>query len=111
MPDLEPHQHRQMAESSGADAERYDRTRPPYPDALVERIVTASPGLEVLAVGCGTGIEARQLQPAGCTVPGVEPDARMAEFARSRGLAVEGATFEDWEPADRGFDAVIAGTA
>jgi SAM-dependent methyltransferase len=100
-----------MAESFGADAERYDRTRPPYPDALVERIVATSPGLAFLNVGCGTGIEARQFQAAGCTVLGVEPDERMAEFARARGLPVETATFEAWEPADRTFDAVIAGTA
>ncbi len=107
----EPHRHRQTAESFGADAERYDRTRPPYPDALVARIVAASPGPEVLDVGCGTGIEARQFQAAGCAVLGVEPDARMAEFARRSGVHVEVATFEAWDPAGRQFDAVIAGTA
>jgi SAM-dependent methyltransferase len=107
----EPHRHRQTAESFGADAERYDRTRPPYPDALVARIVAASPGPEVLDVGCGTGIEARQFQAAGCAVLGVEPDARMVEFARRSGVQVEVATFEAWDPAGREFDAVIAGTA
>src|SRR5215467_9809640 len=35
----EPHRHRQVAESFGVDAERYDRARPGYPGALVERIV------------------------------------------------------------------------
>ncbi|WP_233358988.1 class I SAM-dependent methyltransferase [Thermomonospora amylolytica] len=100
-----------MAESFGADAERYDRTRPRYPEAMVERIVAASPGPEVLAVGCGTGIDARQFQAAGCRVLGVEPDARMADFARRGGVEVEVATFEDWDPAGRGFDAVIAGQA
>jgi SAM-dependent methyltransferase len=99
-----------VAESFGADVERYDRTRPPYPDALVERIVAASPGLDVLDVGCGSGIEARQFQAAGCTVIGVEPDARMAEFARRSGVEVDVATFEAWHP-DRNFDAVIAGTS
>jgi len=39
----EPHQARQVAESSGSDAERYDRARPRYPDAMVEAIVAASP--------------------------------------------------------------------
>jgi SAM-dependent methyltransferase len=57
------------------DPARYDRTRPRYPDAMVERIVAASPGPDVLDVGCGTGIEARQFQAAGCKVLGVEPDA------------------------------------
>lgn len=100
-----------MAESFGVDAERYDRTRPRYPDAMVTRIVAASPGPDLLDVGCGTGIAARQFQVAGCTVLGVEPDARMADFARRHGLEVEVARFEAWDPAGRDFDAVIAGTA
>lgn len=107
----QPHQARQMAESFGTDPERYDRARPRYPDALVERIVAASPGSAVLDVGCGTGIAARQFQAAGCTVLGVEPDARMAGFARRTGVEVEVATFEAWDPAGRRFDAVVAGTA
>ena len=107
----EPHQHRQVAESFGTDAERYDRTRPRYPDALVARILGASPGPAVLDVGCGTGTAARQFQAAGAGVLGVEPDARMAEFARRTGIEVEVSRFEDWEPAGRRFDAVVAGTA
>lgn len=83
-----------MAESFGVDAERYDRTRPRYRDAMVEQIVAASPGPDVLDVGCGTGIEARQFQAAGATVLGVEPDARMADLARRTGVEAEVATFE-----------------
>jgi SAM-dependent methyltransferase len=97
-----------MAESFGIDAKGYDQARPGYPGALVARIVAESPGADVLDVGCGTGIAARQFQAAGCTVLGVEPDARMAEFARARGLAVEVATFETWDPNDRRFDTVTA---
>ena len=100
-----------MAESFGSDAERYDRTRPRYPGALVERIVAVSPGLDVLDVGCGTGITARQFQAAGCLVLGVDPDARMADFARRTGVVAEVATFEAWESAGREFDAVVAGQA
>lgn len=59
-------------------------------------------------MGCGTGIAARQFQAAGCTVLGVEPDTRMADFARACGLQVEVATFEGWQSAGRVFDAVIA---
>lgn len=97
-----------MAESFGVDARRYDQARPGYPDALVARIVAGSPGPDVLDVGCGTGIAARRFQAAGCAVLGVEPDARMADFARSRGLRVEVVAFESWQPAGRTFDAVIA---
>ncbi|MGI5348058.1 class I SAM-dependent methyltransferase [Streptomyces sp. CA-250714] len=107
----EPHQLRQMAESFGADPERYDRTRPRYPDALVRRVVDAGPGPDLLDVGCGTGIAARQFAAAGCRVLGVEPDVRLADFARRGGTEAEVATFEAWDPAGRTFDLVVAGQA
>ncbi|GAA4599188.1 class I SAM-dependent methyltransferase [Planotetraspora phitsanulokensis] len=105
----EPHKDRQRAESFGSDPERYDRTRPRYPDAIVDAVVAGSPGSDVLDVGCGTGIDARQFQEAGCTVLGVEPDERMADFARRSGVETEVATLEVWNPAGRNFDAVVAG--
>jgi SAM-dependent methyltransferase len=107
----ETHRERQIAESFGSDAERYDRTRPHYPDALIQRIAAASPGPDVLDVGCGTGIAARQFQAVDCRILGVEPDPRMAEFARRTGIEVEVATFEAWDTAGREFDAVVAGQA
>ncbi len=99
-----------MAESFGADAQRYDAARPRYPDALVARIVSSAPGAtpHLLDIGCGTGIASRQFQAAGCTVLGVEPDPRMADFARGLGLDVEVATFEDWRHDGRTFDIVTA---
>jgi SAM-dependent methyltransferase len=108
-PGDEPHRHRQAAESFGSDPERYDRARPRYPDALIERIVADAAGRLVLDVGVATGIVARQLQAAGCQVLGVDPDARLAEFARSRGVEVDVSTFEAWDAAGRTFDAVVSG--
>ncbi len=107
----EPHRLREVAESFGVDAERYDRARPRYPDALIERVIANSPGVELLDVGCGTGIGARQYRAAGCTVLGVDPDQRMAEFARRSGIEVEIGNFETWDAAGRTFDAVVAGQA
>jgi SAM-dependent methyltransferase len=107
----EPHQARAVAESFGVDAERYDRSRPQYPGALIAAITAAAPGTAVLDVGIGTGILARQLRAAGCTVLGVEPDQRMAEFARGTGLDVEPGTIEEWDPAGRTFDALVSGQA
>ena len=104
-----PHQARDLAESFGADAQRYDRARPGYPAELVRSVVAAAPGRDFLDVGIGTGIAARQFEDAGCTVLGVEVDARMAELARRRGFAVEVARFEQWDPAGRAFDAVVSG--
>lgn len=108
---VRPHEQRQVAESFGTDANRYDRARPSYPDALVRRVVESSPGRDILDVGCGTGIAARLFQAAGCRVLGVEPDERMAELARQSGVEVEVATIETWEPAGRAYDAVIAAQA
>jgi SAM-dependent methyltransferase len=107
------HVQRQVAEGFGADAGRYDRARPSYPADLVDRIIAASLGGAnsrpyCLDVGCGTGISARLFQAAGCRVLGVDPDPRMAELARQGGTETEVAKFEDWDPAGRTFDAVIA---
>jgi SAM-dependent methyltransferase len=106
-----PHLAREVAEGFGADAGRYDRARPTYPAELVDRLVAAVPGRDVLDVGCGTGISSRLFQAAGCRVLGVEPDPRMAGLARQAGTEVETARFEDWDPAGRQFDAVTAAQA
>jgi SAM-dependent methyltransferase len=100
-----------VAESFGADAERYNRARPGYPAAMVDAIVAESPGRAFVDAGCGTGISSRLFQAAGCQVLGVDPDPRMADLARQSGLTVEVATFEEWDPAGRTFDAVVAGQA
>ncbi|WP_127553785.1 class I SAM-dependent methyltransferase [Actinoplanes sp. OR16] len=101
--------HGEIAQSFGLDAERYDRTRPRYPAAMVDRITAALPGRSILDVGTGTGIAARQFRAAGCRVLGVEPDERMAAVARRHGIDVETAAFEQWDPAGRTFDGVTAG--
>jgi len=108
------HRQRQVAESFGADADRYDRARPSYPAALIERIVAESPAAGVplvLDVGCGTGISSRLFQAARCQVLGIDPDPRMAELARSSGVDVEVAKIEEWDAGDRRFDSVVAAQA
>jgi SAM-dependent methyltransferase len=110
-----------VATSFGSDAQRYDRARPSYPRAMVDRIMAESPGPRpgsgagagagprVLDVGCGTGIVARLFQAAGAEVQGVDPDERMAEQARAGGLAVEVARIEEWDAAGATFHMVVAG--
>ncbi|MEU4668847.1 class I SAM-dependent methyltransferase [Amycolatopsis sp. NPDC023774] len=105
----EPHELRKTAESFGIDAGRYDRARPRYPDELITEVTNG--GKEVLDVGTGTGIVARQLEDKGCHVLGIEPDDRMADFARTTGIDVEVATFEEWDPKNRTFDILTAGQA
>ena len=69
------------------------------------------PGRDVLDVGCGTGIASRLLAAAGCRVLGVDADPRMAAAARELGTETQVAKFEDWDPAGRAFDAVVAAQA
>jgi SAM-dependent methyltransferase len=102
----EAHRDRRRAESFGAVAERYDRHRPHYPDDLISQLVTQH-GLRVLDVGAGTGIASRQLVDAGAEVVAVEPDPHMARVAAAKGIDVEVATFEQWEPEGRTFDLVV----
>jgi SAM-dependent methyltransferase len=109
--DARSHDQRDVAEGFGANAARYDRSRPSYPSALIDRIIEDRGGPELLDVGCGTGIASRLFQRAGCDVLGLDADVRMAEIAASSGVQVEVAKFEDWEPAGRTFDIVVAAQA
>ena len=94
------------AGSFGSAADEYDRYRPRYPDSLVRDLVTQD-GIRALDVGAGTGIASVQLMDAGATVLAVEPNARMAEKAMGKNVAVEQATFEEWDPAGRSFALVV----
>lgn len=106
------HGDRHRAESFGVQAERYDRVRPAYPEALLEAVLGIdTTGLAVLDVGCGTGIAARLLAARGAEVLGVEPDERMAAVARARGTAVEVSAFETWQSRGRTFDRVTSAQA
>lgn len=103
------HRHPEIAQAFGADAEKYDRVRPRYPAALIDAIVERLPGRAILDVGIGTGISAEPFRDRGLVVLGVEPDPKMAALARKKGFLVESGRFEDWDPAGRTFDGVIAG--
>jgi SAM-dependent methyltransferase len=98
------------ARSFGTNAELYDLARPSYPVALVEDLLAGEPRA-ILDVGCGTGRAALLLQGAGRNVVGIEPDERMAAVAARRGIDVESGTFEEWDPAGRLFDLLIAAQA
>lgn len=104
---------RSRAESFGAVAELYHRTRPSYPAALIDALLAGSPSAKprALDVGCGTGIVAGLLAARGCEVLGVEADERMASVARAHGLEVEVAPFERWRPEGRSFELLACGQA
>lgn len=64
-------------------------------------------GVSLLDVGAGTGISSLQFADRQVEVLAVEPDERMAELARRKGIETEVATFEEWEPNGRRFDIVL----
>jgi SAM-dependent methyltransferase len=99
---------RARADSFGAAARIYDAHRPRYPAQLIDDLLMQSPQA-VLDVGAGTGIASAQLLAKGANILAVEPDPRMADVARDKGIRVEIGTFESWDPAERRFDLVVFG--
>lgn len=103
----ELHEDRRRALSFGAIADEYDRLRPRYADVTVDAISAGA--ATAVDVGAGTGILSRQLWERGLDVLVVEPDAAMADVARSSGIPAEVATFEEWDESGRTFDLVAFG--
>jgi SAM-dependent methyltransferase len=101
---------RSRAESFGNVARLYDRARPTYPPALLDWLLSDGKR-RVLDIGCGTGIAGGLFAARGCEVIGVEIDARMAAVARTKGLEVEVASFEQWDDRGRRFELAISGQA
>jgi SAM-dependent methyltransferase len=102
------HNDRERAESFGSVAAAYDRFRPSYPDGLISDLVGLGPE-RVLDVACGTGKVAVPLLACGLAVLGVEADPKMAAIARTHGLFVEEAKFEEWDDGGRTFDLITCG--
>ena len=76
------------------------------PDQLIDDVL--APGVRrVLEAGAGTGIASMQFIERGAELLAVEPDTRMAAVAQAKGIPVEIATFEQWDPAGRRFDRVV----
>ncbi|HME76897.1 MAG TPA: class I SAM-dependent methyltransferase [Mycobacterium sp.] len=105
-PRLNLFNNRKRANSFGGAAHNYDTYRPSYPDQLIDDVL--APGVRrVLEAGAGTGIASMQFIERGAELLAVEPDTRMAAVAQAKGIPLEIATFEQWEPAGRRFDRVV----
>jgi ubiquinone/menaquinone biosynthesis C-methylase UbiE len=100
-------------------AAEYDRTRPAYPDELVDQacqVAGIGNGDRVLEVGCGTGQLTRSLVTRGLHVTALEPGASLMALARQNleaAGAVEfvNAQFEDAALVRERFQAVFSASA
>jgi SAM-dependent methyltransferase len=99
------------ARSFGSVAREYDRARPSYPDDMINDIVAALPGDDLVEVGAGTGKATVLLGVRGLRLTCLEPDPAMAEVLRENtasmpNVAVAISSFEDFDPGRR-YDGVI----
>jgi SAM-dependent methyltransferase len=99
-----------------AGADVYERGRPSYPAAAVERIVSRldlRPGRTVLDLAAGTGKLTRLLVPSGANVIAVEPvrEMRLELEQRVPGIVALAGTAERMPLTDRFVDAVTVGQA
>jgi SAM-dependent methyltransferase len=100
----------------GSVAELYDRARPTYPAAVFDDLAELAhlePGSRVLEIGPGTGKATAELASRGYAVTGIELSTELAELARRNAprAQIDVGDFEQWEPSETGFDAVVAFTA
>ncbi len=99
-----------------AAAEDYQRTRPVCPAELFDDLIGLGgldPGGRVVEIGCGTGQATVPMAERGLAVTAVELGPRLAAIARRRvagfpAVSVVTSAFEDWEPDEAAFDAVVA---
>jgi SAM-dependent methyltransferase len=97
----------------------YDRNRPAYPDALVDRaceVAHIGDGDRVLEVGCGTGQLTRNLLARGLRVTALEPGDQMIRIAeenlRDAGdVELIHARLEDTQLPRESYEAVFSASA
>ena len=100
-------------------AVQYDRNRPAYPDALLDRaceVAHIGAGDRVLEVGCGTGQLTRGLLARGLRVTALEPGDRLIGIAeenlRDAGdVELVHARLEDVQLARERYAAVFSASA
>ena len=103
----------------GQIADAYDRTRPRYPQKLVNRAVEIAQlfsDARILEIGCGTGTATTTFADLGFSLVCVEPNSEACKIAcrncaRYGTVKIINTTFEEWELEKSQFDAVLAATS
>jgi SAM-dependent methyltransferase len=94
----------------------YRTTRPDYPEALIEDVVSQAdlkPNDKILEVGCGSGQATKSFAKRGFPIVAIDPGPEMLRGAREslagfRNVKFLEATFEAWPAKQREFRLIIA---
>lgn len=108
---------RQRWYSPAADA--YNRTRPRYPQALIQQVIEIaqlSCHSSILEVGCGSATATTAIAPYGCSITALEPNPDFYQIAQQNCAAYPNVelcnvSFEEWIPEAASFDVVLAATS
>lgn len=98
----------------GEAATPYDLYRPGYPDVVFDHVLELATMANALEIGAGTGRATVGFSDRGLSIVCVEPSGEMAKVLEGRNLsdvAVEVASFEEWDGRQRKFDLVYAAQA
>lgn len=100
-------------------ADAYSRTRPRYPQELINRAVELAQlpaNAQILELGCGPGIATVPFAQLGFSMVCLEPSPESCQLARLNcaqypNVEILNTTFEEWELEAERFNAVFAATS
>lgn len=103
----------------GQIADAYDKTRPRYPQKLVNRAVEQAKlgaDAKILEIGCATGTATTSFADLGISMVCLEPNLAAYQIAcrncdRYKKVKIINTTFEEWELETSHFEAVLAATS
>ncbi len=103
----------------GSVTKIYDRVRPKYGAEFINRVIKAAEipsNGKILEIGCGPGTATIELAKKGLSLVCLEPSIDACNLARHNlanypNVEIINTNFEEWEPEDRKFDAILAATS
>ncbi len=99
--------------------EAYDRARPRYPEALIQRVVEVaqlSPDSKILEVGSGSGMATVEFAKLGYAIDCVEPNLEFCKLAERNcqsypKVRILPQSFEEWQVEPEKFQIILAANA
>lgn len=100
-------------------AQAYDRTRPRYPEALLQQVwglAQLPPQARILELGCGPGIATTAFAAQGFSMVALEPSPEAVAIAQHNcqsypDVKIINSTFEEYAIAPTSFDGVLAASS